>query len=278
MKVTYINADDNRILIAKEIIKKYRNNVILNNNEILEICSGDRIGLIGPSGSGKTTLCEILAFLRKPNYGKIYIKDNLKISIQFQENNFSKDCKFIDLINLYADNFLIDLSYEQLEKKLSELDINYLLNKTMNLLTNSEKQRVNIFLATLIDPDLLILDELTTGIEGASQIILYRFLKKFLKDKKKTLLFVSHDMKNLQKIVNKIWLIYNGKIIDKLDLSSILKNYNSLEEFVFKKISIYNPRELMKKRKVKEESEKTKKIREKWDINNQKRRIKKNKS
>ncbi len=269
----FIEEDSNNSLLieAKNIVKKYQKKVVVNN-DLVKIYNYDRIGLIGQNGCGKTTLVEMLASIRRPTSGKINIKPNLKIGMQIQESYFAKGVTVMDLIKLYVDNFAIDISAEKLDSLLHNLDVWPLVRRTLHNLSGGQKQKINILLAILINPDLIILDELSTGLDVNAKEVVFNTLEEFLLKNNKALILISHNMEELERFTKSIWLMKNGKIIEKLETQKIIKEYKSLEKFVRSQFTEYNELDKIKNKYKKEDL--NNEWAKRWNKSNEKRKEK----
>ncbi len=271
--IIHSELENESILAVHNLIKKYKKIKVLDGISV-NIKKGQRIGIVGPNGSGKTTFCETISLIRKANSGEIVVQNDLKIGMQLQESVYAKSIKGRDLINLLINHFLINISALELNNFLELLNITDLINSPINNLSGGQKQRVNILLAVLINPDLLILDELTTGLDLESQESVFKFLEKFLNNKDKTLLLISHNMKEIVRFCDEIWFMNKGKIISKNIKQDLIKEYGSLENWLTKKFSFYHEINNSKNENSDNNSNSNIKWQKKWDAKNGKRKSK----
>lgn len=194
-----------------------------------EIQSGDFIGLIGHTGSGKSTLVQMLNGLIKPTSGKVFIdgtdiwanpkeirKFRFKVGLVFQypeyqlfEETVEKDIAFgpsnmglseqeIKERVLYAAKF-VGLSYDLLKK--SPFD-----------LSGGEKRRAAIAGVIAMDPDVLILDEPTAGLDPVGRNVLLSQISQYQKTRKNTVILVSHSMEDVARVTNKVMVMNKGEL------------------------------------------------------------------
>ena len=194
-----------------------------------EIQSGDFIGLIGHTGSGKSTLVQMLNGLIKPTSGKVFIdgtdiwanpkeirKFRFKVGLVFQypeyqlfEETVEKDIAFgpsnmglseqeIKERVLYAAKF-VGLSYDLLKK--SPFD-----------LSGGEKRRAAIAGVIAMDPDVLILDEPTAGLDPVGRNVLLSQISQYQKTRKNTVILVSHSMEDVARATNKVLVMNKGEL------------------------------------------------------------------
>ncbi|MDQ7982754.1 MAG: ABC transporter ATP-binding protein [Spiroplasma sp.] len=222
-----------------DVSKKYKNNLVIKNLN-LTISAQARIGIVGPNGSGKTTLCEMIAQLRQPTSGTITLKENLKIGMQLQEAKYPRGTTAWDLVNYYLRTYRINKSVAEIQKLLYFLDAENLISKPINNLSGGQQQKNNILLALIVDPDLLILDELATGLDLEVRERIYRLLEQEIFTKKDlAVVIVSHNMTEIEKFCQELIFMLNGEIIGTYNVKEIIKKYQSVEKFVKEKFKAY---------------------------------------
>ena len=212
------------IIEFKDITKAFGSKKILDNVN-LKISKGDIFGIIGPSGSGKSTLMKVLMGIYKPTSGSIYFKEKevlkdsnflLKVTgLTTQENSFYYKLTVKENMHYYA-----NLNSVQMNKKDLDVHINKIL-RSVNLYDSKDKLAQNIsggmkrrldFAISLVhNPELLILDEPTTGLDPKLVDQFWKIIKEVSKEGK-TIIVISHIFSELEKNCNKAGILYNGKI------------------------------------------------------------------
>ncbi|MEM3258016.1 MAG: ABC transporter ATP-binding protein [Thermoproteota archaeon] len=219
------------------------NNFVLKNINY-SILPGDSVLLLGPNGSGKTTLLKLIMGLLKPTKGKIKI-DNLdtnklsvfeiskKVSMIFQnpEKQF------------FAETVREELSFGLKNRGLREEEIKMLVDEVSKKfglfeyldrspfdLSGGEKRRLSIASIAILDPEVLIVDEPTAGLDFQYRNLMVGILREFLKTKNKSLIIATHDIDFGLRVANKAAVIDEGKLIWNGDIVSLLK-----EEEIFSK-------------------------------------------
>ncbi len=229
--------------------------------------SGKVHGIVGKCGSGKTTFLELIDGLLLPNRGKIYVGDftidnnkvdNLsdlrsQIGFVFQnpENQFFNATVFDELaFNLkYYGCYLSDI-----HKRISDslrmvgLDDTY-VGKDPFHLSNSEKCKVAIASALVYNPKILLLDEPTRRLDGKSKESLIKLLRILKNRYHKTILVASHDTDFLHRIVDDVYVLYDGNIVLSGDKYDVFKNTKQLKKYGVKppKIIEFSDKVLQKK-------------------------------
>lgn len=235
-----------KVLIkATNLVKKYKKHTATNGIS-LEINQGEAVAIIGDNGAGKTTLVSMLASVLAPTSGTIeysFEKSNNpkeNIGMQFQANSFPKGLKVKDLIEFYKDITEGKIDTKLFEEHMNAFGIEDLMDKEANSLSGGQKQRLNILIALLVDPEVIILDEVSTGLDIGVRYRLLNYIQKLKKEMNKTIIIVSHSVDEIGALADRIVLVENGKIIDDKQLSDIeaqkgglasyLENYFTKEE------------------------------------------------
>ncbi|MFI3307056.1 MAG: ATP-binding cassette domain-containing protein [Mycoplasmatota bacterium] len=219
---------DNISVIYKDIEKEKQ---ILQNID-LKIKSEKITGIIGPSGSGKTTLIELISGLKKATKGKIIVGETTiepnkkilkinelrkKIGIVFQfpeEQIFNTTVEKEIAFSLKNFNFKTNVIDKQITKALLMvgLDDSY-KSKDPYTLSSGEIRKVAIASILAYNPDVIIFDEPTVGLDNISKSYLVEIIKKLKTRYKKTIIVVTHDIEFLIKIVDDVVVLKNGKIL-----------------------------------------------------------------
>ena len=207
------------ILEIKNLNFKFGKIEVLKNISF-NLNQGDFLGLIGPNGSGKTTLIKIILGIYKNQKGSINLfnKDINKFNdwdkigyVQQKatdiQNDFPANVYEIVSMGLLSTKKFPKIINKQDEKKiinkLKLVGMDKLINKRISELSGGQQQRVMIAKALISEPEILILDEPTTGIDPEMQKSFYDLLGK-LNKKNITIILISHDISSITKYVNKI--------------------------------------------------------------------------
>lgn len=189
----------------------YDNSCVVLDNINLSINQGDFIGIVGQNGSGKSTLLKVLLGIVKVTQGKIIKKENLKIgyvnqTTSIEDNAFPASVYEIVSLGLKKKpfTFLNKEDKEKINKTLELFNLVDLKKKPITALSGGQLQKVKIAKVLISNPDVIILDEPTTGIDQASCEVLLELIYH-LSAQKKTIIFVSHnkdDLKRCSRILN----------------------------------------------------------------------------
>lgn len=200
------------------------------NNINLKFLRGEYYSIIGENGSGKSTLVKLILKLLNPSKGIININTNKIGYVPQKLDHFnSKFPITVDEVFKCHIKALGLKNYTSLEHLLEKLDINCLKNNLIGNLSGGQQQRVFIARALIGNPDLLILDEPSTGVDVISQKNIYNFLKNLNSNKKITIVSIEHNLKaafenssHIVKVEDSSAKIYSTKDISSLnDLNNI---------------------------------------------------------
>ena len=157
----------------------------------LDVLPGEIISLIGPNGAGKSTLIRVMLGLLKPDRGRVSRKDG--ISIGYLPQRLSVD----PTLPLTVRSLLClprPHSEARLQEVLSEVNVAYVMDRPLQVLSGGELQRVLLARALLRDPDLLVLDEPLQSVDFAGQIALFELIRQVRERRGCGVLIVSHDL------------------------------------------------------------------------------------
>lgn len=200
------------------------------NDVSFEVCATEILAVIGPNGSGKTTMVECLEGLRRPTSGKVDVfgmnphfqreRVYAEMGVQLQEVHYPDKIKVGELCALFAAFYKNPADWRNL---LEQLGLTPKLNKYVSRLSGGEKQRLSILLAMLPKPKLLVLDELTTGLDPEVRRSLWTSLKA-VRESGTGILLVSHYMDEVEALADRILFMVQGKPIYTGTLEG-LRNY-----------------------------------------------------
>ncbi len=200
-------------IIANKISFSYHENEIFSDISF-DVKKGDYVGIIGPNGSGKTTLIKIILGLLKPSQGTVEVNGSCGYIPQKVTQGVSGFPTTVEEIVRSGKTDRKRLAKEDFKKIEKIMSITGILNhrkKLLSELSGGEKQKTFIARALFKNPDILILDEPSSGIDFQSQEKFYSFLKE-LNKKGITILLISHDINVIAKEVKKV-ICFGGKTL-----------------------------------------------------------------
>src|ERR1700688_717873 len=186
-----------------------------------EVQDGEIFGLIGPNGAGKTTTMECIEGLRTRDRGTISVlgldpfKDVYKlqqrIGVQLQQAQLQKRIKVWEAVDLWAS--LYQKTAIDGERLLEQLGLVEKRNAWFMTLSGGQKQRLFIALALINDPEVVFLDELTTGLDPQSRRAIWDLVRG-IRERGKTVFLTTHLMEEAERLCDRVAIIEHGKIID----------------------------------------------------------------
>ncbi len=191
--------------------------------------------MVGPNGAGKTTTIECLEGLRKPDHGNIRILGmdpqreshtlKTRTGMQLQHSNLPDRMKVWEALDLYSSFYPNAVNWHEL---LQSLGLEEKRNTPFSKLSGGQKQRLFIALALLPDPDLIFLDELTTGLDPQARHAIWDLVRD-VRSKGKTVLLTTHFMEEAERLCDRVAILDHGKIV-ALDTPTALIHSIGVEE------------------------------------------------
>lgn len=166
---------------------------------------GDKVALVGLNGAGKTTILNIMMGLLTPSTGKI-IKTNVKLATVFQNNVLDDDLTVIQNLRFRIKN---KEKIKSIQEKMKNLKINESLRYSS--LSGGQKRIVNYLRAIAVEPNCLLLDEMSAGIDVDIRQLIWNDLDEYLKENNCGVLFTTHLLSELEN-ANKIIFVSNGTV------------------------------------------------------------------
>lgn len=201
---------------AQHLVKRYRHKTAVDGIS-LEIPAGETFGILGTNGAGKTTTVEMIAGLRRPSGGTVRIlgldpftqraevRQILGVQLQQADLHGSLTCR--ELVELYRSFYPEPLSTE---KALSMVELTEKQKTRFDDLSGGQMQRLSIALALIGQPRVVILDELTTGLDPKARRRVWGTIES-LTDQ--TVILVSHAMDEVERLCDRVALIDEGRVI-----------------------------------------------------------------
>jgi ABC-2 type transport system ATP-binding protein len=186
-----------------------------------DVFDGEIFGLIGPNGAGKTTTLECVEGLRVPDRGTVSVcgldpvRDvyalQERIGVQLQQAQLQKRIKVWEAVDLWAS--LYRKKTVDANRLLDQLGLADKRNAWFMTLSGGQKQRLFIALALINDPDVVFLDELTTGLDPQSRRTIWELVRA-IRARGKTVFLTTHLMEEAERLCDRVAIIDHGRIID----------------------------------------------------------------
>ena len=217
---------------VKNLVKTY-NGIDVVKGINLSVNKGSVFGFLGPNGAGKTTTLEMIEGLRKPTKGEIYInglntatdlgKVKSLIGVQLQSSILDERIKVAEAIELFASFYPKSIP---IEKLLELTDLKEKRNALQKNLSGGQRQRLALALCLVNDPEIIFLDEPTTGLDPQSRRNLWDIII-MMKKQGKTIIITTHYMDEAEKLCDQIAIIDQGKIIDSGSPKELIERLNA---------------------------------------------------
>lgn len=248
------------MLRAENIGKNYRKECVLHHVN-LNVNSREILGIVGESGCGKSTLARLLCCYERPSEGRILFNERDTGSYRRKDRlEFHRCCQLILQDNLssldptmtigdtlhevlkYNTYFSTSERQDKIEACLASFLLKpELLRRIPIQLSGGERQRINICRALLIEPRLLICDEITSSLDVITQYSLLEMLKQINKELGLTMIFISHDINAVKSICNRIMVMHDGTIIEELKKSDGFTYKEKYTKLLFESLPINHP-------------------------------------
>jgi len=207
-------------VVRVENIRKLYGRTVAVSDVSFEVRQGEIFGLIGPNGAGKTTTMECVEGLRSPDGGKIAVfgldpvrdvyRLQDRIGVQLQEAQLQKRIKVWEAIDLWASLYSRPVDGTRL---LEQLGLVEKRDAWFMTLSGGQKQRLFIALALINDPELVFLDELTTGLDPQARRAIWDLVRG-IRQRGKTVFMTTHLMEEAERLCDRVAVIDRGKIVD----------------------------------------------------------------
>ncbi|MCF3943385.1 ABC transporter ATP-binding protein [Oceanobacillus alkalisoli] len=221
------------MLKVDHITKAYGKKTALANVS-LEIPPGNCFGLVGPNGAGKSTLLKIIAKVIRDYQGKVRQAD-MDRTIGYVPQEIALEETVTAQDNLLFFGKLYGLSREALRLRiaevLEEIGLTERAKDKVVTFSGGMKRRLNIGCALLHQPDLIIMDEPTVGIDPQSRQYIFQMIEQ-LKQKGTTIIYASHYMEEIERICDEAVFLDHGEVIESGEISAILQKHGTPSIFV----------------------------------------------
>jgi ABC-2 type transport system ATP-binding protein len=207
-------------IISVSGIRKTYGKTIAVDDVSFEVEEGEIFGLIGPNGAGKTTTMECVEGLRRPDRGSISVLSldprrdartlQQKVGVQLQQAQLQKRIKVREAVDLWASLYPRAVDGDALLERLGLADKRQAWFMT---LSGGQKQRLFIALALIHDPDVVLLDELTTGLDPQARRAIWDLVRE-IRTRGKTVLLTTHLMEEAERLCDRVAIVERGRVID----------------------------------------------------------------
>lgn len=225
---------NNKIVCATNLTKSYKDTVVVNSINF-EVSAGKCFGLLGPNGAGKTTTLRMILGLSPADSGSLSVFDlampanarkiRKKIGVVPQIDNLDPDFTVAENLRIYGSYF--NIPHKRLKKRVRELlEFAGLQDRSatkIGALSGGMQRRLTIARALINDPDLVVLDEPTTGLDPQARHMIWGRLRELMQQGK-TLLLTTHYMEEAERLCDELIVLEQGKIITQGSPKKLIKD------------------------------------------------------
>jgi ABC-2 type transport system ATP-binding protein len=225
--------------IAIDNLRKAYGDVRAVDGVSFEVRPGEVFGMVGPNGAGKTTTIECLEGLRLPDSGKVCVLGldpqtqgyelRERIGVQLQQGSLPDRLKVGEAMDIFASFYMKPVDWRPLIEQLGLAD----KSKTaFGKLSGGQKQRLLIALALVNDPELMFLDELTTGLDPQARRTMWDMVRS-IRDKGKTVFLTTHYMEEAEQLCDRVAIIDHGKTVALDSPQNLIASLDAENRVVF---------------------------------------------
>jgi ABC-2 type transport system ATP-binding protein len=210
-----------RSVISVAGVRKTYGATVAVDEVSFDVNDGEIFGLIGPNGAGKTTTMECVEGIRKPDRGAIAVlgldpfRDvyqlQERIGVQLQQAHLQKRIKVWEAVHLWASLYKKPVSHG--DRLLEQLGLAEKREAWFMTLSGGQQQRLFIALALINDPEVVFLDELTTGLDPQARRAIWELVRG-IRARGKTVFLTTHLMEEAERLCDRVAIIEHGRIID----------------------------------------------------------------
>lgn len=212
------------VVQIKDVVKKYDDKVAVDGIS-LEIFKGECFGLLGPNGAGKSTAMKLMYGSSPITSGEMYIlglnvKKNIReiksrIGVVPQDDGLDVDLSCLENLQIFANYHRIEkkIAYDRALHLIRRLKLEDYQDSSVETLSGGLRRRLTIARGLINQPEILFLDEPTTGLDPQSRLWIWDFFRQF-KASKSTIILTTHYMEEAEQICDRIAIIDNGRILD----------------------------------------------------------------
>lgn len=207
-----------KVIQVKNLVKKYGDFTAVNGISF-DVKKGEVFGLLGENGAGKTTTLEMIEGLRKPTSGEIKVLSfdiqthlaeiKQRIGVQLQSSAYYHFLKLNEILDLFSGFYK---KHSDPKKLLQMVDLEFKQNEFVDKLSGGQKQRFSIVASLINDPEIVFLDEPTTGLDPLARRQTWDIISA-IKKQGKTIILTTHYMEEAEILCDRVAIMEKGKIV-----------------------------------------------------------------
>jgi ABC-2 type transport system ATP-binding protein len=228
-----------KAMVRVQKLRKQYGSTMAADDVTFEVYQGEIFGMIGPNGAGKTTTIECVEGLREPDRGELKVLDfhplkdayrlKPRIGVQLQESALPDRIKVWEALDLYRSFYPETIGSEIL---LDRLGLTELRDRVFAKLSGGQKQRLFIALALIHNPEMVFLDELTTGLDPQARRAIWDLIRQ-IREEGKTVFLTTHFMDEAEYLCDRIAVMDHGRIVALDSPENLVRNLGMENRVVF---------------------------------------------
>ncbi|QQK80811.1 ABC transporter ATP-binding protein [Salicibibacter cibi] len=222
------------MITIQNVNKRYKDIQALQNID-LSIPAGVCYGLVGPNGAGKSSLIKILAGVIKDYEGSIHVSDSTSPPLGYVPQEICVEETLSATTNLHFYGKIHGLTGEKLARQVktvfNEIGLTNRAKSKVKTFSGGMKRRLNIGCALMHEPDLVIMDEPTVGVDPQSRHHIFQLIRT-LKQQGKTIIYASHYMEEIEALCDEVAFMDGGKIVEQGSIDGLLASYAQPAVFI----------------------------------------------
>jgi ABC-2 type transport system ATP-binding protein len=226
-------------VVKVDNLRKTYGSTVAVQDVSFEVGKGEIFGMVGPNGAGKTTTIECLEGQRAPDGGQVRVLGLdprrerralcARIGVQLQESNLPQRIKVWEALDLFASFYPRAADWRSL---VGEVGLDEKRNAIFSQLSGGQKQRLFVVLALVHGPELVFLDELTTGLDPQARRAIWDLVRR-IRDQGKTVFMTTHFMEEAEKLCDRVAILDHGQIIALDSPAQLIRNLAADSRVVF---------------------------------------------
>ncbi len=231
---------ENSILKVEGLSVSYGNTVAVKDVSF-DVRKGEIFGLLGPNGAGKTSTLSAIEGLVKFQTGTIMVDGynaaekplyaRASMGVQLQSTSFQAELRVPEILQLYAGVYGVPLDKQRIDAILKEIKLEDAVNKKFGELSGGQQQRVSLFISTIHNPRLVLLDEPTTGLDPQSRRQLWERIEA-VREKGHGIVLTTHSMEEAEAVCDRIGIIDHGNMIIVDTPQALIDKYKNDPEVI----------------------------------------------
>ncbi len=206
---------------------------------------GETLAIVGANGAGKTVMLETILGVNVPdsysrlvlNLGRKHYANNLKeVGIQYQQSKMSSNISVRRMIEDYKRLYIERINESHIEEMLDVFHIRPFYTNKVNSLSGGQKQRLNLLLALINRPKIMILDEFITGLDVNSVEEIINYVNHMKVKFGSSMIIISHQPEEIEELADRVLVMKDGKIVLETYVEDIIKEYGDVTQFIREQI------------------------------------------